>query len=176
MAAERAEDVVAAVNFAREHQLPLVIKGTGHDYLGRSNAPDSLLVWTHKMRQVTVKGQSGASSEALGRDRQTAMNPVVYDAAALVIIAANDTAYPGVKGHEPDVHEGESQKAQVAAAMKVIRAATPDTGSYVNETNYFEPNWQSEFWGTNYPRLLSIKRKYDPARLFTCHHCVGSED
>src|SRR5262249_27361855 len=54
VAAESADDVVAAVSFAREHHLRLVIKGTGHDYLGRSNAPDSLLIWTHKMREVTV--------------------------------------------------------------------------------------------------------------------------
>jgi hypothetical protein len=51
--AETTSDVVTAVNFARQHHLKLVIKGTGHDYLGRSNAPQSLLIWTHKMRQIT---------------------------------------------------------------------------------------------------------------------------
>jgi hypothetical protein len=59
--------------------------------------------------------------------------------------------------------------------MKFIRDATPGAGSYVNETDYFEPNWQQEFWGANYQRLLQIKRKYDPEDLFFCHHCVGSE-
>src|SRR5260370_10361570 len=52
--AETAQDIVAAVNFAHQHKLRLVVQGTGHDYLGRSNAPDSLLVWTHKMRRVTT--------------------------------------------------------------------------------------------------------------------------
>ena len=52
--AENTGDIVAAVNFAREHHLRLVIKSTGHDYLGRSNAPDSLLVWTHEMRTVSI--------------------------------------------------------------------------------------------------------------------------
>ncbi len=51
--AENSQDVAAAVNFAREHHLRVVIKGTGHDYLGRSNAADSLLIWTHKMRDIT---------------------------------------------------------------------------------------------------------------------------
>jgi len=54
VAAEDANDVAAAVDFARRHRLRLVIKRTGHDYLGRSSAPDSLLVWTHRMRRVSV--------------------------------------------------------------------------------------------------------------------------
>jgi hypothetical protein len=54
VAAETSEDIAAAVRFARRHRVRLVVKGTGHDYLGRSNAPDSLLVWTHRMRTVTV--------------------------------------------------------------------------------------------------------------------------
>jgi FAD/FMN-containing dehydrogenase len=54
VAARTAGDVAAAVTFAREHGVRLAIKGTGHDYLGRSSAPGSLLVWTHHMRDVTV--------------------------------------------------------------------------------------------------------------------------
>jgi FAD/FMN-containing dehydrogenase len=54
VAAEDANDVAAAIDFARRHRLRLVIKGTGHDYLGRSSAPDSLLVWTHRMRRVSI--------------------------------------------------------------------------------------------------------------------------
>jgi FAD/FMN-containing dehydrogenase len=121
------------------------------------------------------KGQSGASREAIRRGRETSMNPAVYDAAALVIAAAAGRGYPGVRGHEPDAVEGEAERARVTAAMKLVRDATPGAGSYVNETDYFEPNWQREFWGTNYERLLEVKRKYDPEGLFRCHHCVGSE-
>src|SRR6185437_15070506 len=49
VAAETAADIAAAVSFAREHNLRLVVKGRGHSYLGASNAPDSLLVWARKM-------------------------------------------------------------------------------------------------------------------------------
>lgn len=52
--AESTADIVTAVKFARKHNIKVVIKSTGHDYLGRSNAPDSLLIWTHKMRDVKV--------------------------------------------------------------------------------------------------------------------------
>jgi FAD/FMN-containing dehydrogenase len=71
--------------------------------------------------------------------------------------------------------QGEAAKAGVAAAIKIIRDVTPEAGSYVNETNYFEADWQREFWGENYARLLEIKEKSDPDGLFFCHHCVGSE-
>lgn len=54
VAAERAEDIAAAVDFARTHGVRLAVKGTGHDYLGRSCAPGSLLVWTHRMRAIEV--------------------------------------------------------------------------------------------------------------------------
>lgn len=30
-------------------------------------------------------------------------------------------------------------------------------------------------WGTNYPRLKSIKEQYDPDNRFNCFHCVGYE-
>ena len=54
VAARNAEDVAAAVNFARKHNLRLVVKGGGHSYQGTSNAPDSLLVWTRKMNRVVL--------------------------------------------------------------------------------------------------------------------------
>jgi FAD binding domain len=44
VAAESAQDVAAAVNFARTNNLRLVVKGGGHSYQGTSNAPNSLLI------------------------------------------------------------------------------------------------------------------------------------
>jgi len=54
VAAQDAADVAAAVNFARLHNLRLVVKGGGHSYFGASNAPDSLLVWTRAMNKVAM--------------------------------------------------------------------------------------------------------------------------
>ena len=52
--AHRAGDVVATVNFAREKNVRLVIRGGGHSYLGTSNAPDSLLIWTRAMNDLVL--------------------------------------------------------------------------------------------------------------------------
>jgi FAD/FMN-containing dehydrogenase len=54
VAAETTADIVAAVNFARSHNLRLVVKGGGHSYQGTSSAPDSLLVWTRRMNEITL--------------------------------------------------------------------------------------------------------------------------
>lgn len=48
VAARDAADVAAGVNFAREHQLRLVVKGGTHSYQGTSNSADSLLIWNPK--------------------------------------------------------------------------------------------------------------------------------
>jgi FAD/FMN-containing dehydrogenase len=52
--ARNAADVVAAVNFARENRLRLVVRGGGHSYQGTSNAPDSLLVRTRPMDSIEM--------------------------------------------------------------------------------------------------------------------------
>ncbi|MGA7813686.1 FAD-dependent oxidoreductase [Caballeronia sp.] len=55
VAARNTSDIVAAVNFARRNNVRLVVKGGGHSYQGTSNAPDSLLVWTRKMNDISLK-------------------------------------------------------------------------------------------------------------------------
>jgi FAD/FMN-containing dehydrogenase len=54
VAVRNTADVVAAVNFARENNLRLVVKGGGHSYQGTSNAADSLLIWTRAIRKITL--------------------------------------------------------------------------------------------------------------------------
>jgi FAD/FMN-containing dehydrogenase len=54
VAAETTEDVVQAVNFARTHDLRVVVKGGGHSYHGASSSADSLLVWTRAMHDVLL--------------------------------------------------------------------------------------------------------------------------
>jgi FAD/FMN-containing dehydrogenase len=123
------------------------------------------------------KALSGALPEAVARDRATSINPAVFDAACLLITASHQLdVFPGVVGREPDLRTAATSSDQVRRAMEPIRTVTPTSGSYVNETDYFEPDWQQSFWGDNYPRLLAVKRQYDPTNLFRVHHGVGGED
>jgi FAD/FMN-containing dehydrogenase len=123
------------------------------------------------------KGLAGASAEAIAAAKDTAMNPAVADAFALVISGAlGQPAYPGVPGHEPDTADAQAKATAVNASMDEIRKLLPRVGSYVWETDFFQPTWQDAFWGENYARLRAVKDKYDPGGLFFLHHGVGSED
>jgi len=122
------------------------------------------------------KGLAGAGSETIAAASDTATNPAVLGSFALAIVADGEgPAYPGIPGHEPDVAKGRAAARAIERCMQQLRAVTGHSGSYVNETNYFETEWQQAFWGGNYPRLAQIKQKYDPDGLFFAHHGVGSE-
>jgi FAD/FMN-containing dehydrogenase len=122
------------------------------------------------------KGLAGAPPEAIAAARNTALNPSVLDAFALVISAASGPpAYPGILGHEPDLAIARQHADAIDKAMNEVRKLLPGAGSYVSESNFFDETWQESFWGSNYPRLLAVKEKYDPDGLFFVHHGVGSE-
>ncbi|AMO25284.1 FAD-binding oxidoreductase [Ramlibacter tataouinensis] len=122
------------------------------------------------------KGLAGAPAEAVAAARDTAMNPAVLDAFALAISGAEEQpAYPGVAGHEPNVALARQRARSIVNAMGALRALVPRWGSYVSESDYFEPDWQQAFWGANYERLAAVKQQYDPDGLFFVHHGVGSE-
>jgi FAD/FMN-containing dehydrogenase len=144
----------------------------------RENLADALFAATRHW-PVTLhfnKGLAGAPAEAIAAARDTAMNPAVLDAFALVICAAGGApAYPGIPGHEPDVSAARKHSAAIGKAMDEIRKLVPAVGSYVAESDFFDERWRESFWGPNYARLLAAKDAYDPDGLFFVHHGVASE-
>jgi FAD/FMN-containing dehydrogenase len=132
----------------------------------------------HKLLRVFLnKGLAGAPPEALEATRQTATNPAVAEAFALVIIAdGHGLAYPGLTRTTMDLVSARRDAHDIDLAAAELRKIAPNAGSYVSESNYFNRAWQKEYWGINYSRLRAIKTKYDPGGLFFVHHGVGSED
>jgi FAD/FMN-containing dehydrogenase len=121
------------------------------------------------------KGLDGAPADALARTADTPMNPAVLDAFALAIAADGEQdVYPGIAGHEPDYAKSRAAAKSVASAMAPLKAFRERPASYMWETDYFEDDWQTAFWGDNYARLLRVKERYDPAGMFFIHHGVGT--
>ncbi|KAF2856089.1 FAD/FMN-containing isoamyl alcohol oxidase-like protein MreA [Plenodomus tracheiphilus IPT5] len=59
--AKTRDQIKAGVNFARERNLRLIIRNTGHDFMGRSTGFGSLIINTHSFKDVKfVKKYAGA--------------------------------------------------------------------------------------------------------------------
>ncbi|OBR04627.1 FAD binding domain-containing protein [Colletotrichum higginsianum IMI 349063] len=67
------------------------------------------------------------------------------------------------------------QDRMTEVVQPVIEAATPGAGAYINEADFQQKDWQETFFGANYPRLLRVKNKYDPAGLLYNVAAVGSD-
>ena len=122
------------------------------------------------------KALAGAPEADRMAARDTAMNPVVVDAFALVVVAAEGPpAYADIPGDGPDLTAARRVASAVRRAFDEIVKLGPARGSYVSESDFFERSWQDAFWGSNHARLATVKRTYDPNGLFVSHHAVGSE-
>ena len=66
VAVSSAEDVQKTIAFAKQRNIKVVIKNTGHEYLGRSTLPDTLMIWTHKLKSINyVTNWSGTGNDVL---------------------------------------------------------------------------------------------------------------
>lgn len=56
-----------------------------------------------------------------------------------------------------------------------LKKLAPDSGAYMNEADWQEPDWMTAFYGKNYAQLLRIKQTWDPEGVFWVRKGVGSE-
>ncbi|KAJ7038360.1 FAD-binding domain-containing protein [Mycena alexandri] len=64
--AETVADVQAAVKFSAAHNLRLAVKSSGHDFLGRSTAPNSLLIRTANFQNISFTESFFVGSKDMG--------------------------------------------------------------------------------------------------------------
>ena len=64
--------------------------------------------------------------------------------------------------------------ADVGDKVSAMEKQAPGTGVYMNEADRKDPNYEHNFYGSHYPKLLSIKKNRDPKGVFYCPTCVGS--
>jgi FAD/FMN-containing dehydrogenase len=92
---ETSADVQAAVRSARQHGLPLSVRGGGHDWAGRALCPDGLVIDLGRMRQVTVNRQSQTATVSGGA---TAKDVAVAAAAHGLVAALGNCGEVGMSG------------------------------------------------------------------------------
>ncbi len=104
-AVQSAADIQAAVRFAGKHNLRLAIKNSGHCYLGRSTAPESLQIATHALNSIEFtdnfvpKGGKTAEGPAVTVGAGVLLKPL-YDAVAKhnVTVIAGSSHTVGIAG------------------------------------------------------------------------------
>jgi len=64
--AEKARDVVAGVNFVRNNNLRLIIRNTGHCFMGRSAGAGALVINTHRFRSIKFSSKKLADGHTGG--------------------------------------------------------------------------------------------------------------
>src|SRR5919205_1924553 len=95
-----AADVIAAVNFAREHDLLLAVRGGGHGVAGRAACDDGLMLDLSLMRGVrvdpttqTARVQGGATLGDMDRETQ-----VFNLAVPSGVVSTTGVAEPALRG------------------------------------------------------------------------------
>ena len=68
------------------------------------------------------------------------------------------------------------QKKMTDNYIPQLTALAPDSGCYLNEADFMQPDWQTTFYGVNYDALRAIKAKYDPNDIFYATTAVGSDE
>ena len=96
-------DVQAGVQFAKSTGVRLSIKGTGHDYPGRSHGPGSLEIWTHRLKGLTLNIQNSA---AKGIDPVGTLKVAAGMQWRDVYAYASQQKFTVVAGSDPDVGVG----------------------------------------------------------------------
>ncbi|WP_198026479.1 FAD-binding oxidoreductase [Bradyrhizobium sp. ARR65] len=93
------------------------------------------------------KGLAGAAPEEIDAARDTAMNPAVLEAFALVIIAGHGPpAFLGIRGHEPDLPRARAAAQAIGRAFELLVTVAPGAGAYLSEADFFDPNWKTRYW------------------------------
>lgn len=91
--AEDVKDIQRTISFVKENNIRLVVRNTGHDYLGKSTGPGAVAVWTHHMKDIEVLEYS--SINYTGKAMRFGAGVQIFEAMAaaheqgLVVVAGN---------------------------------------------------------------------------------------
>ncbi|KAL4941180.1 hypothetical protein BDV06DRAFT_223336 [Aspergillus oleicola] len=91
-------DVQTVLQFTDSHNIRLVIRNTGHDYLGKSTGPGAVALWTHHLKSIQYKPEYTSSWYT---------GPALSIGAGVQGFEAQDAAhrlgFVVVTGHSPDL-------------------------------------------------------------------------
>jgi len=131
-----------------------------------SENPEQLISTLNNVQDVDIFFVFGTTPFLFGDNNKTSVTPAWRDSLWHVIVA-------DVWNYNTTTTDISQKYSNLTAIVDTLRDFTPDSGAYQNEADVYEPYHEQSFWGDNYPRLLSIKEKYDPDHILDCWQCVG---
>jgi len=142
-----AADVMAAVDFAREHDLPLSVRGGGHNFAGTAVCDDGLTIDCSPMDSVRVDPTATAFPH-------------------------RDAAYS--LGIWPAWDDPEADEDMIGWAREFHEAIAPYAeGVYSNYLDRDEGDRIETAYGENYDRLVEVKSEWDPENVFRVNQNVA---
>ncbi|KAI1095734.1 FAD/FMN-containing isoamyl alcohol oxidase MreA [Rostrohypoxylon terebratum] len=169
--ATRAEQVSAAIQFSRDHNIRFVIRNTGHDYLGKSTGAHSLAILTQWMKYSELIENYESAKYAgpaikLGAGTQTLEAYTFANSHGLVIVGGNCPTVGFAGGYiQGGGHGPLSSKYGLATDQVLEFEVVTGTGEVVTAN----PESHSDlFWalrgggGSTYGVVLSVTVKAFP--------------
>ncbi|CAO2654534.1 Nn.00g112670.m01.CDS01 [Neocucurbitaria sp. VM-36] len=155
------------------------VTATGSRLIPRKNFEDQQLfnATFNTLRDITNLGagfifytQKNTFRPNISYAAPNSINPAYRDSAVFLMINGMHptTATPA------EINRVRSTVTKVI--VRILKKITPGSGTYMNEADVREDDWQQSFFGSNYERLLQIKNEVDPERLLWAKTAVGSED
>lgn len=138
-------------------------------FIPRSVAANISSTWQQVVEAGVTWIGVGVDVSPFGCDETTSVHPGWRDA---LVHASVTLPYNFTAPIEDMVAQADTMTNEI---MPLIEAVTPNAGAYSNEGDFQQPDFQHVFWGTNYQKLLAIKKKYDPDNFFYARVTVGSE-
>ena len=77
--------------------------------------------------------------------------------------------------HASDDEKKRAKELLVQVTLDLKKIVGSGGGTYINEANPYEPDWKNVFWGSNYEKLLEVKKRIDPKNLMICNRCAGTD-
>lgn len=114
-------DFLATMAFAHKHNIRLVIRNTGHDYLGKSTGIGSLALWTHHLKDIEffdydnsqAVGAAGDADARADAEQKHEHAPYKGKAAKLGAGIQVSDAFSAAKAHGLVLHGGNCESVGV---------------------------------------------------------------
>ncbi|KAH8431437.1 FAD-dependent oxidoreductase [Aspergillus melleus] len=140
----------------------------------RGIVQDNIENFTAAARQIV---EDGASLVSVGLNVSKAVAGNVDNA---VLPAWRDTLVHAVIltpwEWNADEKMREWQRKMTDVYVPLLSRLAPNSGAYMNEADFRQPNYQRAFYGDSYAKLREIKKKYDPFDVFYAPTAVGSDE